>query len=133
MLIHDINSKLNEAYLAEEAFWKQRSRLLWLSLGDRNSGFFHATTKNRKRANAFTVLEDAEGRMVYKENEISLVVVEYFQKLYTSERGTCEDTVKYALQPIITREDNEALIAIPTGGGDQRGGTSSECGKSTRT
>lgn len=27
-LIHDINAKLNSAYLAEEAFWKQRSRLL---------------------------------------------------------------------------------------------------------
>lgn len=44
-LIQEINSKLNEAYLAEEAFWKQRSRLLWLKLGDRNSGFFHAATK----------------------------------------------------------------------------------------
>lgn len=70
MLINEINTALNKAYLAEEAFWKQRSRLLWLQLGDRNSGFFHATAKNRRRANSFTVLEDAEGNMVYKEEEI---------------------------------------------------------------
>ena len=30
-LIKEIGDKLNDAYLAEEAFWKQRSRLLWLS------------------------------------------------------------------------------------------------------
>ncbi|KAG2255126.1 hypothetical protein Bca52824_074420 [Brassica carinata] len=61
VLIKEISDKLNEAYLAEESFWKQRNRLLWLSLGDRNSGFFHASTKNRRRANAFTVLENTEG------------------------------------------------------------------------
>lgn len=79
-LIHDINGKLNCAYLAEEAFWKQRSRLLWLQLGDMNSGFFHATTKNRRRANPFSVLENSEGNVVYKEEEISTTVVDYFEK-----------------------------------------------------
>ena len=74
-LIHDINSQLNNAYLAEEAYWKKRSRLLWLKLGDRNTGFFHATTKGRKRANSFSVLEDAEGTVCYKEEEISKIIV----------------------------------------------------------
>lgn len=36
VLINEINAALNNAYVAEEAFWKQRSRLLWLQLGDRN-------------------------------------------------------------------------------------------------
>lgn len=36
-LIQDISAKLNAAYLAEEEFWKQRSRLLWLKLRDRNT------------------------------------------------------------------------------------------------
>lgn len=47
-LIQTITTELAAAYKAEEAYWRQRSRLLWLRLGDRNSGFFHATTKNRK-------------------------------------------------------------------------------------
>lgn len=112
-LIREINTTLNEAYIAEEAFWKQRSRLLWLQVGDRNSGFFHAATKNRKRANAFTVLEDTDGNMVYKEKDIAKTVVEYYKNLFMSEKGNCADTVRYALQPLITHEDNEGLIAIP--------------------
>ena len=113
-LIQEINSKLNEAYLAEEAFWKQRSQLLWLKLGDRNLGFFHAATKNRKRANAFTVLEDEGGKVVYKNAEIAKTVVGYSPTLFTSAQGDSDETVRSALTPIITPEDNELLIAIPS-------------------
>ena len=83
-LIQTITEGLQKAYADEEAYWKQRSRLLWLKLGDRNSGYFHAATKNRKRANTFSVIEDEEGKMVYKECHISTVIVGYFQKLFTS-------------------------------------------------
>lgn len=51
--ITKVTEELNAAYLAEESYWKQISRLMWLSLGDRNMGFFHATAKNRKRINGF--------------------------------------------------------------------------------
>lgn len=65
-LIRQINSELNNAYQAEEEHWRLRSRLLWLRLGDRNTGYFHAVSKNRKRANAFAVLEYMSGNVVYK-------------------------------------------------------------------
>ena len=39
-LISLINQKLLKAYKEEEDFWRQRSRLLWLSLGDKNTIFF---------------------------------------------------------------------------------------------
>ena len=38
-LIQEISTQLNVAYAAEEEFWRQRSRLLWLKLGDRSTGF----------------------------------------------------------------------------------------------
>lgn len=115
-LIQEITSKLNEAYLAEESFWKQRSRLLWLTLGDRNTSFFHATTKNRKRANSFSVIENSEGQCVYKEEEIAKVIVQYFDTMFTSTpaRGDSAATVQHALQPLITDEDNAKLIEIPS-------------------
>lgn len=46
-LINSLNSELKEAYQAEEEFWRQRSRQLWLTLGDKNSGYFHAITRGR--------------------------------------------------------------------------------------
>jgi len=39
-----INNELSSAYKEEEEFWKQHNRQLWLTLGDRNTGYFHAIT-----------------------------------------------------------------------------------------
>ena len=112
-LIHKITTELKSAYQAEEAYWRQRSRLLWLRLGDRNSGFFHATTKNRKRANSFSVIEDEEGNPVYREEQIAQVIVRYFQNLFTSSPGERKEIVELALQPKVSAEENERLISIP--------------------
>ena len=113
-LIQKITSELQEAYRKEEEYWKQRSRLLWLRLGDRNSGFFHAITRNRKRINAFSVLEDASGELVYTEDKISKAIVNYFQTLFTTGHGDSREIVEEALQPIISDPENEQLISPPT-------------------
>lgn len=57
---------------------KQRSRQLWLSLGDRNTGYFHASAKGRRARNRFSVIESADGELVYEEDEIASVVSAYF-------------------------------------------------------
>ncbi|KAG2274085.1 hypothetical protein Bca52824_056640 [Brassica carinata] len=69
--IQNINKLLLKAYLSEEAYWKQRSRQLWLTLGDSNSGYFHAVTKSRKAKNRLTVLENDHGVPFFEEEQIS--------------------------------------------------------------
>ncbi|KAG2293000.1 hypothetical protein Bca52824_039669 [Brassica carinata] len=87
-LIHRVTEDLKKAYRAEEAYWRQRSRLLWLRLGDRNSGFFHAATKNRKRANALTVIEDGSGNPVFQEGEIAQLTL-FEKSRVSSKRASC--------------------------------------------
>lgn len=114
-LIHKLNSDLNEAYQAEEEYWRQRSRLLWLSLGDRNTGYFHAVSKNRRRANAFSVLTDLHGNVVHKEDDIARAIVHYYYQLFTSvDFGNKADTVNESLQRMITDDDNVKLICSPS-------------------
>lgn len=113
-LISRISEELNIAYLAEESYWKQRICLMWLSLGDRNTGFFHATAKNRKRIYELSVIEDLEESNVYEEDQIANVIVSYFQKLFSSVEGNREETVKYALSLMVTEEENQRLISIPS-------------------
>ncbi|XP_010451507.1 PREDICTED: uncharacterized protein LOC104733635 [Camelina sativa] len=52
-----INQKLLRAYIQEEEFWKQRSRQLWLALGHKNSGYFHAETKGIRALNTIYIIE----------------------------------------------------------------------------
>lgn len=112
--ILEINSKLLLAYKAEEEFWKQRSRQMWLALGDKNTGYFHAVTKSRKAINKFSVIENTEGVAVYEESKILMVISDYFQNLFTSEEGERQSTVHEAILPRITAETNETLISLPS-------------------
>ena len=113
-LINRITAELTTTYTAEEAYWRQRSRLLWLSLGDQNTGYFHASARKRGRANSFSVIENEAGEMVYKEGDIAKVIVSYFNSLFTSTEGERIDTVNFALKPIISEETNQKLIVIPS-------------------
>lgn len=114
MLIKQISQDLKTAYQAEESYWKQRSRLLWLRLGDRNSGFFHAITRGRRRANMLSIIEDDQGRPVHKEEQIAQVIVAYFGNLFSSSATNSEETINYALDPVISTEDNDRLTQIPS-------------------
>jgi len=99
-----INNELSSAYKEEEEFWKQRSRQLWLTLGDRNTGYFHAITKSRKAINKFSVIENEEGHSVFTEDKILGVILDYYQQLFTKQEtheDTCWSIVQEALSPCI--------------------------------
>ena len=52
--------------------------------------------------------------MVHKEEDIAMVIVRYFNKMFTSQDGDREETVHLALRPIITEEQNNDLIRLPS-------------------
>lgn len=49
----------------EERVWQQKSRVTWINLGDANTKFFHAFTKDRLSHNAIKSLT-TDGGMVLK-------------------------------------------------------------------
>lgn len=52
--------------------------------------------------------------MVYQEDQIGKVIVNYFQELFKAIEGDREETVMYALSPMVNDEMNEKLIMIST-------------------
>jgi len=113
-LISDINIQLIRAYQDEEEYWKQRSRHLWLALGDKNTGYFHAITRGRTTINKFSVIENEEGVPVFEEEGILSVITEYFSNLFSSQVGDKANTIKEAIHPCITPDTNTVLTKMPT-------------------
>ncbi|XP_074368854.1 uncharacterized protein LOC141708914 [Apium graveolens] len=48
----------------KEIFWRQRSKQLWLQAGEKNTKYFHASCKKRKRNNHIQKLKNADGAWV---------------------------------------------------------------------
>ncbi|CAA7028387.1 unnamed protein product [Microthlaspi erraticum] len=112
--IQNINAFLKAAYKEEESYWKQRSRQLWLALGDKNSGYFHAVTRDRKRINTITMIEKENGETCYEEGKIAETVSNFYAELFTSQERDRATMVDGILDPRVTEEDNKILTADPT-------------------
>lgn len=110
-----LNRDLLQAYKAEEEFWKQRSKQLWLSLGDKNISYFHAATKGCRARNRITTIEDNSGNAVFEEEQIGKVIAEYFNKIFTSSGMSAVEVVNRAIVPRISPETNTLLTTTPTG------------------
>lgn len=109
-----MNRKLIHAYKAEEDFWKQRNRHLWLALGDRNTGYFHASTKGRRARNKITIIENAQGEPVFEDDLISGAISDYFSNIFKSSDPPAEELINRALQPCISDDTNAKLISVPS-------------------
>ena len=83
--------ELTEALKAEERFWKQKNRVLWLSV---NTSFFHAITKQRRARNKITGLLDSAGNLVEDEEKLVAIATSYFRDLFaTSNPELVEDAL----------------------------------------
>lgn len=112
--ISSLNLQLLNAYKAEEEYWKQRSRILWLTLGHKNTGFFHASSTGRKACNRISVLEDSSGVPVFEKSQIVNVISEYFKVIFTSSGNSATEVVNAALTPCISEATNALLTGMPT-------------------
>ena len=112
-VIFQINKELLHNYRKEEEFWKQRSRQLWLILGDSNS-FFHSSTKARQARNRLSVIEDENGIPCFEEEQITEVICKFYKELFTSAQRDGSDIVKAAITPCISQQTNEELIRPPS-------------------
>ncbi|CAA7027574.1 unnamed protein product [Microthlaspi erraticum] len=98
----------------EELFWRQKSRVSWLKEGDRNTKFFHATTKQRRARNRITKLKRQDGSWAETEDSIEQTATGYFQNLFSSSRpGNFEEALKY-LSTRVTPAMNTALTRAPS-------------------
>ncbi|CAA7061592.1 unnamed protein product [Microthlaspi erraticum] len=72
---------------AEESFFKQRSRVKWLSEGDFNTSFFHKVMKARNAENSVKYLTRPDGTRAETSQEIHMHAVNYYESIMTSVRG----------------------------------------------
>jgi hypothetical protein len=70
-----------------DIFWKQRAHVNWLQKGDRNTSFFHAACKERRKKNRIERPKREDGEWMEREEEKRTYIANYFSVLFRSNGG----------------------------------------------
>ncbi|KAJ6925335.1 hypothetical protein NC651_009873 [Populus alba x Populus x berolinensis] len=109
----------------EEAFYRQRSRVQWLHLGDRNTKFFHRSLVHRQSRNRIHALTDESGNFIHSQEDMGQLAVRHFQRLLIAPPQADEDISRLfpssisgaqipgLEQPVTNEEIKTALFSIP--------------------
>ncbi|XP_028784473.1 uncharacterized protein LOC114740485 [Neltuma alba] len=100
---------IEEAWEREEKYWWQRSRINWLSAGDRNTKFFHSCTIQRRVRNKVVKLKGEDGEWLEEEKDINDAFSKFYSELFASGgRRNMEETLVY-VDKTVSEEDNKKI------------------------
>jgi hypothetical protein len=92
--IQAIEKALGSLLDQDEAYWKQRSRNMWLKGGDKNSRFFHWKASARRTNNKISGLFDDSGSWKEDNAGIFQVVETYFSTVFASSNPSNHDIAR---------------------------------------
>ena len=70
--------RLDKAEEQKDLYWKQRAHIKWMTYGDRNTTFFHASCTERLRKNRIGSLKTESGGWVENEVEKRSFITNHF-------------------------------------------------------
>ena len=109
-----LQSELSEWLLKSEVICRQKSRELWLKLGDKNSKFFHLSTIIRRRRSNIDTIKNEDGSWIHESSQIRNLFRENFMNLFKEGDICFPENLEYLVLPCITEEENESLQSIPS-------------------
>eukprot|EP00253_Pinus_taeda_P003178 PITA_03178 len=107
----NLQHTLLKASLAEEEYWRLKSRCLWLKAGGRNSSFFHKQAQARKCLNSISEIKVET--ITYREiRSIKNAAFTHFKNLYSEEEASRHvSTLVNEVPALITDSKNQFLEA----------------------
>ena len=98
----------------DEIYWAQRGRVNWLKNGDRNSSYFQHSATARRRRNLIKKLKDESQNWVEGNGNLSPLVRDYFDNLFTSIGGEMNHELLSSVKPRVTQNMTKFLTAPST-------------------
>lgn len=115
-ILLDLNSAkpaLHNLLNAESTLWKQRAKIRWLQDGDRNTKFFHLSSKSRGIQNRIDRIS-VGGTLFEVKEDIKDQASVSFSNLLRSSSVIPEEALFGMTRPSVSLDQNKLLTAIPS-------------------
>ncbi|GAB2237325.1 hypothetical protein Droror1_Dr00027207, partial [Drosera rotundifolia] len=99
----------------EESMLRQKARIRWLKLGDRNTAFFFSSVRSRQNRGGVRSLISDDGRVIRCQQELLAEARGYFGSLLSAAprvTGLRDDQVLPLIRRVISR-DRASVLALP--------------------
>lgn len=116
--------ELDEILKQEELLWFQQSREDWITSGDLNTRFYHASLLTKKKRRKISIFQDGEGNWIQDQKAIRILVQNFYTALFAAnencdvtaviQRGfpaLSEDTLNNLIKPL-SREEVKAAVFV---------------------
>ncbi|XP_072054862.1 uncharacterized protein [Arachis hypogaea] len=101
-----LKEKLELAYMKEESYWREKSRVKWLRKGDQNTRFFHQKFQSRVQRNRIWRLVGKNNEIASKPKDIAKVAEDYFCDIFTFSCSVDPNPYLEDLEPKVTASMN---------------------------
>jgi hypothetical protein len=92
------------------AYWKQRGKIKWVTLGDENSRFFHSMASSQKRKNHVASLVSPEGNIVSEHSAKASLLLQAFK----DRLGQIDNTVPLQnMQQLLHSNVDQSFLEAP--------------------
>jgi hypothetical protein len=94
--------------------WRQLAKEHWLKNGDKNTSYFHACVKQRRRANQISTIIDEGGTVCSTPDSVEEAFLNYFRNIFST---STPSGLEYCLEGFprqVTDLMNEQLLKVPT-------------------
>lgn len=107
-LERDLKKDLESVLHQEESLWHQKSRVNWITKGDRNPKFFHLSTIVRRKRNKIDKLK-IDGEWVEEPSTLSSHIINNFNNLFKRDDNICLDELRFPPCLKVTQRENNTI------------------------
>lgn len=111
--LNQYSSELRQVLAWDAELRFQKTRAKWLQDGDRNTKFFHAVIRERRRLNTITI-HDTNGEITRDPKAISQQAALFFEALFKASPFIMHEELFENYPSLVTEEMNDKLSEIPS-------------------
>lgn len=103
-----LHGEYTEIGRLETEYWRQKSHLNWITVGERNSRFFHKSLIRKGRRKNINCLKFGDDVWVEDASELRQMVRDFYVKLYADGPTTCPRDTRFEF-PTLSHNDSRFL------------------------
>jgi len=112
--LQKVQAELIKCLALEEKYWQQKAGMTWFKEGDRNTKFFHAQVRGRRKRLQLNRIQNSGGTWIEEEQEIAEEAIKFYEEQFTEAATPSSFDIVEHVPNLINTEQNAELIKQPT-------------------